>query len=199
MSKLSMRRFIKGLCISLVTFLLGLGVFLGLEKITGSPYSKQLTLTLVSETPVLRVDEAAMVKLHLTNNGDETVTLVHPGDGSEVGWRTPILRWWTNEDGKLTEHPTKSESDRCGNMKALKWDEIFSLAPGETKVIEDGVWLPPFRKSGTYTVKFVYENRPSMQWGGVERGTHSPIAMWRVRNSTECTLTSNEVIFTVNP
>jgi hypothetical protein len=40
-------------------------------------------------------------------------------------------------------------------------------------------------------------NRPSKPFGGVELGTHNPIAMLRVRNSTECTLTSNEVLFSV--
>ena len=194
-----MRRFIKRLCISLVTFLLGLGVFLGLEKITGSPYSNQLTLTLVPETPILGVGETTAIKFHITNNGNETVTLVNPGDGSEVGWRTPILRWWVIEDGNITEHPTEFEGTRCGNIQALKWNEVFTVAPGETKVIDKSLWLSPFRKPGTYRVKFFYDNRPSMQWGGIELGTHNPIAMWRVRNSTECTLTSNEVIFTVNP
>ncbi|HEX6650894.1 MAG TPA: hypothetical protein VF075_15190 [Pyrinomonadaceae bacterium] len=58
-------------------------------------------------------------------------------------------------------------------------------------------WLPSFRKPGTYKVSLSYENQPSREWGGIELGTHHPIAMWRVKHSTECSLTSNEVLVTV--
>ena len=193
-----MKRFIFSLCITLLTFLVGLGIFFGLQQIKGSPHSDQLSLKLVLETPVIKVAEPAKIKFIITNNGNETVTLVHPGDGSSAGMRTPILRWWVIENGKLTEHPMEVELIRCERIQALQWDEVFRLPPGETKEITER-WLPPFGRPGTFKLRFFYENRPSLRWDGIEMGMHNPIAMWRVRNSTECKLTSNEVEFTVIP
>jgi len=84
----------------------------------------------------------------------------------------------------------------CGNINALKWDEVFRLAPGETKELAE--YMPAFRKPGNYRVRVLYANRPWMKWLGIELGTHDPIAMWRVKHSTETTVISNEVFFTVN-
>ena len=194
-----MRRFILRLCIALLTFSLGCGVFFVQKQIKGTPYSDQLSLRFIPEKTVVKIDEYPVVKLYITNNGNETVTLVRPGDGSESAWRTPIVQWSILDAGDATSHPAAPDLTPkfrgCGNINALKWNEVFTVAPGETIEIERG--LPTFRKAGNYRVTMFYTNRPSMQWLGVELGTHHPIAMWRVRNSTECSLTSNEVLFTV--
>jgi len=55
----------------------------------------------------------------------------------------------------------------------------------------------PFPKPGKYRVRFEYENRPWMEWAGIPFGRHDEEEMQRVRQSTACKLSSNEVIFTV--
>ena len=192
------RRLVLGSCIALLTFLLGIAAFVGWEDIKGSPASDQLSLHFLTETPILKVGETPTIKLFITNNDSETVTLVMPGDGSESAWRTPVVWSSTLEAGDLRPHSTSPERiSRCGNIMSLKWDEVFRLAPGESKEIGSTVWLRPFQKPGSYRVKFFYVNQPWMIWQGRERRRHHPIAMWRVQNSTECNLSSNEVLFTV--
>ena len=194
-----MRRFILKFWIALLTFTLGLGIFVGWRQITSTSRSSELTLRFVSETPVLRVEETPSIKLYITNNSDETVTLVHPGDGSYSAWRTPVVQWSIREAGDLTPHPTGPDFEPkfriCGNTSPLKWSNVFRLSPGETKEIKAG--LQPFTRPGSYRVQFFYANRPSKPFLGIELGTHNPIAMLRVKYSTECTLTSNEVLFSV--
>jgi hypothetical protein len=193
-----MRRFIFRFCITLLTFLIGVQTFFGWEDVKGTSYSDQLSLSVVSEAPVLKVGEDPLVKVYITNYGNETVTLVHPGDGSDYGWRTPTVGWSVREAGDSTPatSPDVQKGSRCGNMNSLKRDEVFSLGPGETKVLDSWLFLPLFRKPGTYKVKFFYANRPLLQWRGIEP-SHDRIAMWRVRNSTETNLSSNELLFTV--
>jgi hypothetical protein len=38
----------------------------------------------------------------------------------------------------------------CGNINAVGWNEVFKLAPGETKQLEIWSYIPPFREAGTY-------------------------------------------------
>lgn len=200
MKKTIARRIIFGLCITLLTFLIGLGTFLGWEDIKGIPSSNDLGLHFLTSTPILKVGENPAISLYITNYGTETVTLVMPGDGSESGWRTPVVWSSTLEAGDLRPHsntPDFTRISRCGNMNSLKWDEVFRLAPRESKEIGEWVWLPPFRKPGSYRVKIYYVNQPSLIWRRWELGPHNPIAMWRVKNSTETNLSSNEVLFTV--
>ena len=182
------------LCIALFTFVLGIVAFLAWGQIASSGHSNELNLRLVLNAAVLRVDESPGVKLYVTNNSNQTVTLVQPGDGSVRGWRTPIVHWSiTQLDSTETIDPRMGFV--CGNIEALRWNEVFTLSPGETKDMT--TWLPGFRKPGTYRVSLSYENQPSREWRGIELGTHHPIAMWRVKHSTECSLTSNEVLVTV--
>ena len=192
------KRFVFRFAIGLFTFFLGLGAFIGWADIKGSSYSGELDLRFASDTAVFRVDENPTIKLYITNNGKDTVTLVHPGDGSEVGWRTPLVEWTIRETGSWNEHSLTEDLQlygRCGNIKSLDWADVFRLAPGETKEIE--AWLPRFRAPGTYRVKFSYMNEPWKEWRGIARRMHNPIAMWRVKHSTECSLTSNEALFVV--
>ena len=194
-----MRRFFFTFWIALLTFVLGVGASLVWEQVRGVSHSNELNLFFVSESPVLKVDEYPRVKLYITNNGDKTVTLVHMGDGSADGWRTPIVHWSIREAGDQTPHPTEPDLEpklrMCGNINALKWNDVFTLGPGETKELK--AWFPSFRKPGNYRVQILYANRPSKPFGGLELGMHHPIAMWRLKHSTETTVRSNEVVFTV--
>ncbi len=87
-------------------------------------------------------------QLTLTNRGETSVTLVQPGDGSECGWRTPHLKWEWASNPKTRGATT----GRCGNMNSLKEGEVFTLKPGESKVLKDWVHaMPP--SPGVYKVK----------------------------------------------
>ena len=194
------RRLIFGFCITLLTFFLGLGTFLGWEDIKGVPSSGDLGLHFLTSTPILKVGETPAISLYITNYGAETVTLVMPGDGSESGWRTPVVWSSTLQVGDLRPHsnvPDFTRISRCGNIMSLKWDEVFNLAPRESKEIGEWIWLRPFEKAGSYRVRFYYVNQPWLIWRGRELRSHNPVAMWRVKNSTETNLCSNEVLFTV--
>ena len=206
-----MKRLLFRLIVALLAFSVGVSAFFvwdGIRllpsrtqaRLIGSPHSTELSLLLSAQNSVLRVGEDPNIQIHITNNGSETVTLVHPGDGSESGWRTPVVQWSILEAGDPAGHPTGPGSDhkvdRCGNINALGWGEVFRLGPGESKELKE--WLPPFRKPGSYRVTFLYANRPSIEWKGMVLGMHNPAAMWRVRHSTESTLASNEVTFTVS-
>jgi hypothetical protein len=85
----------------------------------------------------------------------------------------------------------------CGNINALRSDEVFDLAPGETKELKGWVYLEPFKEPGVYKVVFLYANRPSLEWKGIPLGEHDKMAMWFIRLSTKATLSSNELVFTV--
>lgn len=194
-----MKRFVFRFSIALLTFFLGLGAFIGWDYIKGSSFSSELTLRFVADTTVLRVDESPAVNLYITNNGKDTVTLVHPGDGSEFGWRTPVVDGTIVDAESGIAHSLTEELKRygrCGNINALEWGEVFRLAPGETKEIE--TWLPRFRHPGVYKVRLSYVNEPWRQWRGRVMGMHNPIAMWRLKHSTESSLTSNVALFIVN-
>ena len=195
-----MRRFILRLGIAFLTFIVGLGVFAVWDSLRTTDTCGEMTLRFIPETTVIRVDEYPTAKLFITNQSTRTVTLVTPGDGSAGAWRTPVVQWSILEAGSSTEHPTSPNFEpqmrSCGNVNPLRWDEVFSLAPGETKEINRS--MPSFRKPGSYRVRYLYANRPSIKWLGLPLGDHNPFAMWRVKNSTECTLISNEVLVTVH-
>lgn len=98
--------------------------------------------------------------LHLTlvNDGPRPVKLVVPGDGSEAGWRTPVLTWTTTRNGK----PVKErEGGRCGMMNPIDASEVFTLAPGERKTISEWVGRPNV-DPGTYEVELHYKNDPNI-------------------------------------
>jgi hypothetical protein len=125
----------------------------------------------------------------LTHEGDGTVTLVLPGDGSEVGWRTPIVTWqvWTPAGAPVT----LSHSGRCGNINALRPDEIFTLRPGERHDLGDWFGSPDVPPD-TYVVRAIYENDPRREMRRtLERNDEALLA--RIRATTACRVASNAI------
>jgi hypothetical protein len=164
---------------------------------TISEESAGLSLKLSAEVTTVRVMEQPKVNIVIHNGGRKPVVLVRPGDGSDRDLRTPLVKW-------LVE-PVPGEGDPTGiirvvmpdgNINALRPDEVFTLAPGESETFGTYVWAT-FSKPGKYRVRYEYENRPLMEWGGIVLGEHDEGAMRRVRASTACKLRSGEVIFTV--
>ena len=197
------KRFALRIAIAVMTFLLGTAAFSVAQKIRGflivPTHATELSMRVVQKATVVHRYDAVPVEVYITNNSNETVTLVHPGDGSGSAWGTPITQWSIVKTGEQTSHLTvpnfEPQMRICGNVNALDWDEVFTLGPGETtKLRGSGPW---FGKPGEYSIKFLYANRPSTQWLGYELGTHNPFAMWRVKHSTEVTLSSNEINVTV--
>ena len=148
------------------------------------PVAQQIHLP---DAPAL---EGSHFLVELTNTGEEPVLLVEPGDGSAVGWRTPVVTWTVWRDDELLERP---EYARCGNINPLRPDEIFSLAPGESRIIGD--WLPSIGidRAGRYTLTLRYENDPDLVWQGVPLGPHDASAMRGVRQSSRCTVVSDRI------
>ena len=194
-----MKRFIFRLGILVLTFLIGTGIFYAWEQVSpwkSSRQSNELSLVFMTSSTVVRAYDFATTKVFITNYSDATVTLVQPGDGSWTGRRTPTVAWSIMEiTGSGQEVPTpRFNLIGCGFVAPLRWSEVFQLAPGESKELR--VSRPYLAKPGIYKVKFFYANRPSTQGLG-RSGWHNPLAMWRVKHSTETRLSSNEITFTV--
>ena len=129
-------------------------------------------LTLSAERESIASDDIPRIEFTLRNVGDDTISLVRPGDGSDVGWRTPILEWSVVK----LEDPTAQPRPilRCGNMNALGPGEVFELAPGDAKSFTSFVNTIPFDSApGIYEVTLTYTNDPKMKWGGVPHGFHN--------------------------
>lgn len=143
-----------------------------------------------------KMSETPRLKVSIQNNSLEPVTLVHPGDGSESGWRTPIINWSVLPTASRKKHSNQAvplSIPRCGNMNPFDASEMFSLAPGQTKTWNTWISHSPFLnlKPGRYRVVFLYANRPDLQWRNEQE--NDPLLMEQVRNSRECSLKSNEI------
>lgn len=132
----------------------------------------------------------AWVEVTLRNNDPDSVTLVLPGDGSDVGWRTPLVNWDVRtSDGR---HVERQKVFRCGNINPLRAGEVFTLPPGGEKTFRTTVpWYFRYETSRRYKLRLTYENRPRFSWSGMPLGRHDSAAVEAVRNSTRCKLVSN--------
>ena len=152
----------------------------------------RLTLELPA---VIKKGEYPKAKVHVTNAGTSSVTLVKPGDGSECAWRTPFIGWSVLPADSSATHPPKHSARvgaRCGNVNPLTPSEVFELKVGARAELGDWVGLPPLPKPGKYRVVFYYANVPNTKWSGLPLGKHDEAAMTRVRGSTPVALMSNE-------
>jgi hypothetical protein len=144
---------------------------------------------------------SALVTAVIQNNRSEAVTLVAPGDGSLVGRRTPVIRWSVTRVGEFLpqrRHPLRDLSGGCGNMNPVTADDVFTLAPGESKHLD--LWSAVgLTEPGTYRVVFHYDNRPEMPSREGLDGPIDPAVARSVRGSLPCTLRSNELVITIPP
>ena len=126
-------------------------------------------------------------RVQITNKGAEPITLVEPGDGSDIGWRTPIVSWRV-EDARGPVTP--KSGGRCGNINPLHREEVFALRPGESRDFRffPFVWLD---QPGSYRLSLTYANRPDLEWRGILLGKHDDEAMRLLRHSTPCLVNSN--------
>jgi hypothetical protein len=160
-----------------------------------------LDLHISAKETSLTLGQQPQIRATITNKGKAPVTLVLPGDGSESGWRTPLVGFSSiKTDKEKPKHPATVplyRGGRCGNVNALKSNEVFTLAPGKSKDLSGWLGFPQFPEPGTYSVVFYYSNDPELKWRGVPLGQHDPDAMKRVEKSHKCLLISNELNLTV--
>jgi hypothetical protein len=125
----------------------------------------------------------------LKNEGSKAVVLVEPGDGSESGWRTPVLKWQARriEQGRVTDVTLEPEA-RCGLMNGPDpKNEIFVLAPGQSHRLQWPFVMPRLKPPGLYEVAVTYTNDPRLGFRGT---SPDDPAMTPYGNSTACTVTS---------
>ena len=175
-------------------FVIGLVLWFAFWTWTSPSSTNSLRLQIVLPKSDFRVGEALEIRAFLTNDSSRPVTLVKPGDGSEVGWRTPKTSLRITPDQSIST----AAVGRCGNINALKWNEVFVLYPHQTEVLEEGVYVPPFQEAGIYRIRYSYSNLPNLAWNGVPLGFDNPLAMLRVKQSTACSVESNELTIHVN-
>ena len=147
-------------------------------------------------------------KVSIENKGKKPVVLVANGDGSECGWRTPIIGWSVLKK-ESADHPrvfVPNGFRDCGNINAPTAEEVLTIAPGGRAVLPHA-WqaarnaAKPFEVEGDgdpahqYRVVFYYSNNPRMIWKGVMLGK-APEVLKRIRSSTPCELRSNEALVT---
>lgn len=127
--------------------------------------------------------------LTLKNEGSKPLRLVVPGDGSEVGWRPPVVTWSATLNGAPA---TPLDGARCGMTNRVEANEIFTLAAGASREIKE--WLPPPSFApGTYDLRLTYRNDPGIQ----TRGGETDEVKRLLASSMACEVTSNAVRVTL--
>jgi hypothetical protein len=117
-----MKRVILRISISLFIFSGGIILF---ALFGHSKSSSDISMQLSVQEPTLRIGEDIIAGISITNNSNSAVLLVEPGDGSENGWRTPIVKWSVLEVSKDSEEVPRILPDEgyirgCGNINSLE-------------------------------------------------------------------------------
>lgn len=142
------------------------------------------------------------IQATLTNNRAEPIVLVTPGDGSEVGLRTPITGWSilsASLHGK-TDHPKimpPQPSRGFGEINAPKATEVFVLPPSRSRTIRISLRAALNLRRGRYAAVCYYINDPSFRITTQILDREDLRATSLIARSTRCSLHSNEVIFVV--
>lgn len=159
----------------------------------------ELALMIAPAEATLKRGEQLQVEATITNSSNSPVTLVLPGDGSQVGWRTPVVTWmFVREEAALPDRWASLDANPiCGNINAFKRTEVFALEPAAKRSLNE--WISPVvdLPAGRYRFRMQYSNEPTRKTGGLPRGPHEAGAEDLIRRSTACTLISNDVSVTV--
>lgn len=149
-----------------------------------------LTLELRTSTPVIKVGESPAIAMVLKNTGTADLVLVRPGDGSECGWRTPLLEW-------LPAAAFERGGGRCGNINTLKASEVVVLRPGESVEWSEWISPPPLAQPGEQQISLRFSNVPDLEWQGIALGRHDEAAMARVKASSRVSVLSSPLAIRV--
>jgi hypothetical protein len=109
-------------------------VLLAMGSLGAAPAGLSLKLELAdAKQPAFR--------LALVNTGAAPRKVVKPGDGSDVAWREPAIRWtgevW--QDGRWVALPMRAVG-RCGNYSSNWQQDVVDLGPGQRLDFEWGTW-----------------------------------------------------------
>jgi hypothetical protein len=73
----------------------------------------EIVVILAPETQVVERDQPPRFTATLVNRGKLKVTLVEPGDGSDCGWRTPLIPGRGVKEVFVAEISTPSRTTKC--------------------------------------------------------------------------------------
>ena len=171
--------------------------------LAASAWSEDLALQVRPPSAPIRLGDYTQFSVLITNEGPAPVTLVSPGDGSNFHWRTPKVGWSAipMTDAR-EEHPDDTpvyRGGRCGNINPIKLDEVFTLAPGESRELGEWVAPPQFLEAGEHRLVFYYENVPGASVDGLPLGDHDRGVLSKMRKSHPCKLRSKEIRVVVHP
>jgi hypothetical protein len=143
-----------------------------------------LALVLSPEIQTIKCGDSPVFTATLINRGTKELLLVEPGDGSDCGWRTPIIEW-----SRIRRDP----GGRCGNINPLELNEVFTLQPGSSRALNGWIGRPYLSGPGRYRVSLRYTNEPEKEMGGMPLGEHDASAIRAIRRSLAVTVVSNAV------
>jgi len=142
--------------------------------------SAGLVIELRAERLEYRVGESLRFEAELVNGGGTPATVILPGDGSDAGWRTPIVHW-TPDQGLVL---------RCGNTDPLTADELMALLPGQ-RVALQFLGAPVFDKPGPCAVTLELEHNPTLNRSGFPLGVDDADTLERLRRLPAYRVRSN--------
>jgi hypothetical protein len=152
-----------------------------------APAPPKLAIDLRVLTPSVTLYTIPEIEADLVNQGQEPVIVVLPMDGSECGWRTPVVRW----------SPAWESPARCGYVTGLRPQDVITLSPrGRVKL--NWILGPVLTRQGKHEVSLELEHVPDIEWKGVPCPVHDPETMKAVRESTPWKAVSNTVEVTVS-
>ena len=157
-------------------------------------------LEIAADATQIPMGEQPQVHASLVNESKAAVALVLPGDGSSVGWRTPIVGWSVLDADDRGTHPSAppvERNSRDGNINPLTAKELLTLEPGTSAPLGDWLGSLSFPSPGAYRVILYYRNVPDLTWRGITLGQHDAAAMTQVGRTAPCSLVSNELRFTI--
>ena len=138
----------------------------------------------VSPDPFHYRVEGEELRLTLVNHTETAIVAVQPGDGSNGGSRTPILRFTarSSQSGQIV--PPRQPEGGCGNINSLHSDEVFTVEPGASAELS-GTWVDPWSglPPGSYRVTLEYHHEPTLEWSGIPLGEHDAESMQKIQGS----------------
>lgn len=176
-----------------------------------APPSDSLALTARVIQPGSVRSYTPRLSVSIKNSGSKPVSLVLPRDGSDYGWRTPVIgiskiEVWQEphiyyEESppvrpKAPRHPTKPPLEtmmRCGNYADLMRSDIFILAPGQSQQLFERDFHG--EKGSNWRLLAYYVNDPDMTWVNSSCVMEERGARALLKKTVKCSLRSNEVRF----
>src|SRR2546428_9905169 len=95
--------------------------------------SPDLELHLSAKAEARMAFDEAGIKVSITSRGRTVVTLVTPETGSEIGMRTPIIKWRVIQVTDTGDRDVTPETGIGDFYIILRADDVWDLPPGATK------------------------------------------------------------------